>query len=169
MGLINDKGSTMDVFLDHNTTYRVAWNSSGSNSGGPETVNAKLANDVSGWSSQAKSTARLITADEVWSITSSTNGESNWSSSTSTIYFYFEGSQSGTGTSKYAWLFDYTKDCTSYGCNKSDSGTWGYWTSSPYAGNSNYAWLVYCFGDLYRDSVSDPNLGVRPVITISKS
>ncbi len=167
--VIESNDETMNLLLDHNTTYKVAWNSSGSNSGG--TVNEKLASDVSSWSNEAKNTARLITADEVWSITSSTNGQSNWSSASSTSSFYFEGSElSGTGTSKYAWLFDYTYNCTSYGCNKAASGTGGYWTSSPYASNSySGAWNVYFGGGLDHDHVSDAiTFGLRPVITITK-
>ena len=168
--VIASNDETMNLLLDHNTTYYVAWNSSGSNSGGPETVNEKLASDVSGWSNEAKNTARLITADEVWSITSLTNGKSNWSSSTSIYDFWLEGSPlSGTGTSKYAWLFDYTDNCTGYGCNKSISGTLGYWTSSPYAGDSGKAWHVSSMGQLAFENVSKTFYGVRPVITISKS
>ncbi len=168
--IIGRNDNNVNLILDHNTTYKVAWNSSGSNSGGPVTVNEKLASDVSGWSNEAKNTARLITADEVWSITSSTNGQSNWSSSTSTNSFYFEGSQlSGTGTSKYAWLFDYTNRCTRYGCNKSDIETNGYWTSSPYAGSSRYAWSVHYTGSLGGNGVSNTNYGVRPVISLDNS
>ena len=168
--VIANNDETMNLLLDHNTTYKVAWNSSGKNTEGPVTVNEKLASDVSSWSNEAKNTARLITADEVWSITSSTNGATNWSSSTSTSSFYFEGSKlSGAGTSKYAWLFDYTRNCTSYGCNKAANNTYGYWTSSPSAGYSSYAWRVDQSGNLDSGNVGVTINGVRPVITISKS
>ena len=73
-------------------------------------------------------------------------------------------------TSEYAWLFDYTAECTSHGCNKSDSNTWGYWTSSPYKGNSSSdVWRVFRLGGLGTGVVSDAAYGIRPVITISKS
>ena len=212
--VINDKGSTMDVLLDHNTTYKVAWNdgTTASNTSNeedeiiarqvedttntPVTANAKLASDVSGWSSQAKSTARMITADEIWSITSSTNGATNWSSSTATQndYFYFNSNTSnGQG---YAWLFGYTDSCTNSGCDIEDSGIWGYWTSSYVVGgvqlrsnnpqNKNEitqinlkaqqvangdpgAWRVSSYGLLDARNASSTYYGLRPVITISKS
>ena len=168
--VIADNNSTINLLLDHNTTYSVAWNSSGKNTEGPVTANAKLASDVSEWSSQAKSTARMITADEVWNITSSTNGQSNWSSSTSSNSFYFEGSEySGKGTSKYAWLYDYTNWCQNYGCKTFDNNIYGYWTSSPRAGSSGSAWRVGQYGDLDWFLVGATNYGLRPVITISKS
>ncbi len=175
--VINDKGSTMDVLLDHNTTSKVAWydgnttqsSSSkndlialpmgridGDNTKGPLTANAKLANDVSSWTGQAKSTARMITADEIWNITSSTNGQSNWSSSTATSGFYFNSNASnGQG---YEWLFYYI-----------DSGTWGYWTSTPVFDNTMDAWYVSWNGSLNGRGASDASCGLRPVITLTKS
>ncbi len=185
--VINDKGSTMDVLLDHNTTSKVAWYDgnttqsslskndliaspmlvSGDNTKGPLTANAKLANDVSSWTGQAKSTARMITADEIWNITSSTNGQSNWSSSTATSGFYFNSNASnGQG---YAWLFDYTGSCTSSGCDVADSGTDGYWTSTPVYGNTALAWCVTQDGGLFSRGASNAYYGLRPVITLTKS
>ena len=74
-----------------------------------------------------------------------------------------------TNKSKYAWLFDYTDGCTSYGCNKADSSTWGYWTSTRKIDNSTYVWHVRRLGSLSLDDVLNAGCGVRPVITISKS
>ena len=105
-------------------------------------------------------------------ITQSTNGASGWNSASSTSSFYFEGSElSGQGTSNYSWLFDYTNTCTSYGCNTKNDGTYGYWTLSPVVDRSDVAWYVCGFGELCYYSVGafDENVGVRPVITISKS
>ena len=170
--IINDGGATIDVLLDHNTTYNVKWNNSGDNAEGPVIANNQLASDVSGWVAEAKNSARLISADEVWEITQSTNGASGWNSATSTASFYFEGSElSGQGTSNYSWLFDYTNTCTSYGCNTKNDGTYGYWTLSPVVDRSDVAWYVCGFGELCYYSVGafDENVGVRPVITISKS
>ena len=89
-------------------------------------------------------------------------------------WFYLDSNNqtqtaSSTNKSKYAWLFDYTIDCTNYGCNTPDSSNWGYWTSTPKKDDSTQAWRVYRSGDLSRDYVTNAGHGVRPVITISKS
>ena len=74
------------------------------------------------------------------------------------------------GTSAYKWLFDNTKECTSYGCDIADDSTYGYWTSTPYAGDASSAWYVNSNGHLSLNYVDyDIYNGVRPVITISKS
>ena len=45
-----------------------------------------------------------------------------------------------------------------------------YWTSTPYASLSSDAWFVFFEGSLGADSVDiDGSIGVRPVITVSKS
>ena len=170
--VFNDKegNATVNVILDHNTTAKVVWNSTGNNSEMKEVADA-LKTDTSAW----KNTARLITANEVAKITKhptfdATQSEQSW--------FCLDTNQSDTanwcskaqGTSKYAWLFDYTYECTSFGCNTSDSSTWGYWTSSPYKCNSSSnAWHVGRIGNLNSDFVTDTVFGIRPVITISKS
>jgi hypothetical protein len=167
----DDKSSTVNVILDHNTTARVAWNSTRSNSEMKEAANA-LETDTSNWKIDLN--PRLIEANEVAKITGNTNFDANKENQD---WFCFDTNQSDStnwcskaqGTSEYAWLFDYTNGCTSYGCNKADSSTWGYWTSSPYKGNSVRAWLVNRVGDLTDGNVADTFGGVRPVITISKS
>ena len=169
--VFNDKegNATVNVILDHNTTAGVAWNLTGNNSEMKE-VKKALENDTKDW----KNTARLITANEVAKIT----GYTSWGTNiTGYPWFCFDTNQPDTtnecakaqGTSEYAWLFDYTKECTSYGCNVSDSSTWGYWTSSPYKGNSTQAWRVVRNGYLGGNGVIFTGDGIRPVITISKS
>ena len=211
--VIANNDETMNLLLDHNTTYKVAWNDGTTASGTsnekdeiiarqvedttntPVTANAKLASDVSGWSSQAKSTARMITADEIWNITSSTNGVPNWSSTDVSDGFLFNGNTSND--QRYAWLFNNIYDCEYYGCNINDYRTYGYWTSS-YApngygiassnkpsnksevqkmdngirkiANNSLAWYVSRYGRLSASNVDNADsLGLRPVITISKS
>ena len=189
----NDEGknaSTVNMILDHNTTATVAWNSSGNNADGMNEVKTALESDTTGW----KETARLITAKEVAHIVGADKEDTiKWNSSktygtddieTKVAWFYLDGTgttYSSTdgwqkkvattqGASKYAWLFDYTNGCTSYGCNIADSSTYGYWTSTPVVGFSYSAWYVVRGGDLFSDFVGyDDVLGVRPVITISKS
>ena len=54
--------------------------------------------------------------------------------------------------------------------NLNGSSPYAYWTSTPYASSSIYAWNVFFDGSLYHNSVhGDDHNGVRPVITVSKS
>ena len=166
--VFNDKegNATVNVILDHNTTANVAWNSAGNNSEMKE-VKIKLEEDTKDW----KNTARLITANEVAKITKHPTFNVNKENQD---WFYLDSNNitltvNSTNKSKYAWLFDYTNECTSYGCNVSDSSTWGYWTSSPYKGNSTQAWRVVRNGYLGGNGVIFTGDGIRPVITISKS
>ena len=169
--VFNDKegNATVNVILDHNTTAGVAYNSTGSNSEMKE-VKKALENDTGTW----ENTARLITANEVAKITEKTGFDA---SKENQDWFCLDTNQPDTtsycakaqGKSEYAWLFDYTNECTKYGCNISDSNTWGYWISTSYKGNSTHAWHIRRFGYLSYDGVTDAVNGIRPVITISKS
>ena len=61
------------------------------------------------------------------------------------------------------WLYSYTENA-SWG----SSSPCGYWTSTPYADFSYYAWVVYYNGSVnYYNVDDDVNFGVRPVITLS--
>ncbi len=182
--IYDDSGDNYKMILDHNTTATVVWVSkddynddetwnlgNSRNSKGPLTANAQLATDTTGWGGSP----RLITADEIVTITdSSTFNDFN---GISTGWFYFDGTGTRKQTqaanssikSKYAWLFDYTNECTSYGCNIADSSNKGYWTSNPVNGDMVNIWSVHRSGSLYYYSVSDSELGIRPVITVSKS
>ena len=169
--VFNDKegNATVNVILDHNTTANVAWNSTGNNSEMKEVADA-LKIDTSTW----KNTARLITPNEIAKITRHPTFDVNKENQT---WFCLDTNKSDTTnwcskaqrTSKYAWLFDYTKECTNYGCNTSDSSNYGYWTNSSYKGNSTHAWDIYRYGYLDSGVVSNGGIGIRPVITISKS
>ena len=170
--VFNDKegNATVNVILDHNTTARVAWNSTGNNSEMKEVADA-LKKDTRTW----KNTARLITANEIAKITEKTGFDA---SKKNQDWFCLDTNQPDTtsycakaqGKSKYAWLFDYTYECTNSGCNTSDSSNWGYWTSSPYKSISNsYVHRISSYGGLTQDVANIVGSGVRPVITISKS
>ena len=162
--VFNDKegNATVNVILDHNTTAYVAWNSTGNNSEMKE-VKIKLEEDTKDW----KNTARLITANEIAKITGNTGFDASRENQS---WFCLDTNQPDTtsycakaqGKSKYAWLFDYTYECTNYGCNTSDLSTWGYWTSTS-------SWHVSRFGHLSNTNANYADSGVRPVITISKS
>ena len=161
----NDKSSTVNVILDHNTKANETWNSTGNNSEMKE-VKIALENDTKDW----KNTARLITANEVAKITGNTDFDA---SKTGQDWFYLDSNNqtqtaNASSKSKYAWLFDYTYECTNYGCNTSDSSNYGYWTSTSYKDNSTSAWRVDRNGNLRTNDVTFTGLGVRPVITISK-
>ena len=157
------------MILDHNTTATLAWYSSSKNVA-YESSNIKPEVDKlvseSGW----VNTPRLITAEEVAQIT----GNTSWTN-TGSWYYLDSNSQTQTaksqGASKYAWLFDYTNECTSCGCNVADSSNYGYWTSTPVgaAGSGAYVWRMGRNGVVDSDSASRTNRGVRPVITIPKS
>ena len=170
--VFNDKegNATVNVILDHNTTAGVACNSTGNNSEMKE-VKIALENDTKDW----KNTARLITANEVAKITKHPTFDA---SKENQDWFCLDTNKSDNtsycskvqGTSEYAWLFDYTYECTNSGCNTSDSSNWGYWTSSPYKSIFNsYVHRISSYGGLTQDVANKVGSGVRPVITISKS
>ncbi|MDD3453496.1 MAG: prepilin-type N-terminal cleavage/methylation domain-containing protein [Bacilli bacterium] len=188
----NESSNTVNLILDHNTTATVAWNSTESNVSGPTNVMTQLASDTSSWAGVPTRTdsysvsngtatytinystykARLITAREIATIT----GNSSFVEVTATTsnWFYLDGGQTQTatttGASNYDWLFDYTNDCTSYGCNIADASNYGYWTSTAVSGDTYYAWYVGRCGDVGSNYVDDmDSFGVRPVITIPKS
>ena len=165
--VFNDKegNATVNVILDHNTTARVAWNSTGNNSEMKEVADA-LKKDTRTW----KNTARLITANEVAKITGNTGFDAT---QLGQVWFYLDSNNqtqttNASNKSKYAWLFDYTKECTNYGCNKQDSSTEGYWTSTRKIGETTI-WHVNREGFLSAHGMTLNCYGVRPVITISKS
>ena len=180
----NDEGtSTINLLLDHNTTAKVAWISKedyiaaggteteygtyGNNSKGPITALKQLKSDTSTWNKSIN--PRLIEASEITTIT----GNTTWTAEKD-FYYFHDNTQTeykgAAGTNKYAWLFDNTYNCTTYGCNVADSSNYGYWTNTAYSGDFVYAWAVLHCGNLNYYSVRNAgDIGVRPVITISKS
>ena len=164
----NDDGSsTVNLLLDHNTTATVAWASTGTNANGPVEVKKQLENDIASWNGAVKSTARLIEASEIAKIT----GYPNWNNNR--YYFHTNSNteyKGAAGTNRYAWLFDNTYNCTTYGCNVADSSAGAYWTNTADSGSFNTAFTVYYIGILSHDNsvanASGP--GVRPVIEVSR-
>ena len=173
----SNESSTLNMILDHNTTATLAWNTSNKNVA-YESSNIKPEVDKLVSESKWVDTPRLISAEEVAQIT----GNTSWTNTSN--WFCLDTNQSDTnyceksqGTSKYAWLFDYTNGCTSYGCNTSDNTKYtggyiyGYWTSTTYgtAGSGGYVWYMNRYGLLDINPASYTFFGVRPVITIPKS
>ena len=125
----------------------------------------QLKSDTSTWNKSIN--PRLIEANEIVTITEYPIWDNNF-------YYFHTNSQTqykgAAGTNKYAWLFDNTRECTTYGCNVADSSTDGYWTSTVNSEKSNRAWYVYHFGNLFSlNFVNSAAYGVRPVITVSRS
>ena len=162
----NDDGSdTVNLLLDHNTTATVAWASSRTNANGPVEVKTQLESDTSSWNKSIN--PRLIEASEIATIT----GYPNWNNNG--YYFHTNSTTEYTGaagTNKYAWLFDNTYGCTTYGCNIQDFSNYGYWTNTANSINPGRTWNVRCTGLLYDDNVNiAETFGVRLVITVSRS
>ena len=168
----NNESENINLLLDHNTTYTVAYNSDNVNTEMKE-IKVELDNlvTISKW----VYVPRLITADEVAKIVkhptfnSVTSDNGDW--------FYFDTLSTskpslGIGESKYKWLFNYTKGCVTdnKGCDVEDNVTRGYWTSSRVYTES--VWDIWRVdrGGLGMNACSiDDQYGVRPVITVSKS
>ena len=179
--VFNDEGDNYTMILDHNTTARIKWNDDNKNVAYEESnLYAVVQNlkTISGW----EINPRLITAEEVNTIT----GNTNWTNPGS--WYYLDSktqTQTATaqGLSKYAWLYDYTNECISNGCTIEEDNTyvdyestgngqtWAYWTSTTYgtANSGSYIWHVRRLGYLGNNVANDPGLGIRPVITIPKS
>lgn len=170
--VIKDNGSSIDVLLDHNTTAKVAYETSGTyKEYAQASIKTQVDSDTTGWAGGLN--PRLIRADEIASITNT----STFDGSSSTV-FYFDGTGTNKqtpasltqGASQYAWLFDYAGSCTNYGCNVSDLTTYGYWTSSIISDYSGYIWVVKGDGGLDVGSLNNTvDFGIRPVITINKN
>ena len=168
--IFDDTGDTYTMILDHNTTAKVAYETSGTYKEYEQaTIKSTVDSDTTGW----VGSPRLITAQEIVTITNTTTFDGS-----SSKWFFFNGTgdnkqtrvSSSQGDNEYAWLFDYTNGCESYGCNTNDSSNYGYWTSSPTTDYSRYGWYVYSHGSLDCWGVSSASFpGVRPVITIDKS
>ena len=191
----DNRGETVNLILDHNTTATVVWNSSKSNASGPKEALDQLKTDTASWqgtetptnytidqteqTSKAKYTidyssykARLITANEVAQIT----GNTSWDEKNADTMYYLASNSTERDMCKigckYGWLYDRTRtDCTSFGCsNNSDQMNYGYWTISPNATGTDSAWIVFYFGSVNSATVNYSGLpGVRPVIEVLKS
>ena len=162
---LDDGSLYIKLILDHNTTNKVAWASSGINTNGPVEVKTQLDSDTASWNKSIN--PRLIEANEIVTITEYPIWDNNF-------YYFHTNSQTqykgAAGTNKYAWLFDNTRECTTYGCNVADSSTYGYWTNTVNPNDPISAWNVYQRGTL-RDSYVESFVysGVRPVVSVNRS
>lgn len=163
--ILDDGSENISLLLSHNIGENVMWNSTGSNKSGPVTVNKELAKNITTWNKNIKTTARLITAEEIANITNN----KGWFNDNKWYYLHNNSDIEYVGASesnRYAWLFDNTKNCTSYGCNISSDKTYGYWTSS--TNSTSYAWNIFHDGTFDIAAVNATNRGVRPVIKVNR-
>ena len=161
---------------------------------GPITVTARLIEDTAGW----EGNPRLITADEIAHIVGADEALGWDSTDSNSDWFFFDGTgttyeewqnwdddfetiSNAENPSRYAWLFDNIWECIDSGCNVEDSNSYsyptndsstlrtidGYWTATPRLNSIYNVWHVSLA--LSYGVVSDTHLGVRPVITLSKS
>ena len=174
----NEDSSTVNMILDHNTSSMITWDNYGENLSYEDSKLSPVIQDLkttSGW----KVNPRIISAEEVAKIT---NNDKFTGSTLGESFYLDSNSQTQTatsqGASKYAWLFDYTNSCSSYGCNVEDnnrytydiytSNIFGYWTSSSVSG-STYVWIINSNGSLGCMEKNKVSIGIRPVITIEKT
>ena len=151
--------------MDHNTANSVVW---GNTYTAYDSSGAKTHINGLNWDSSLN--RRIITTNEIDAITGR-NHNNSW-------YYLDNGgtssSVSGIGTSKYAWLYDYTYTCNSHGCNIaiSSNDCTAYWTSDTGYFNGYWGvWYVYAQGYLHNGYYASMNgaTGVRPVIEVDKS
>lgn len=194
-----DEGEYSDkvrLILDHNTSINVEWNSTASYvTEGSKEAKEQFNLDIKEWDEKIKNTARLIEADEIAEITGASSSL-QWSSDKvyndsatvgeSVSTYYLDGSGTTYSNtdgwnkkvaneitkSKYAWLFDNTWSCKTYGCNEEyEFVIEGYWTNTPVkkSGASGSMWVVSYKGRMHTDAIYLNKYGIRPVIEVNKS
>ena len=185
--IFNDDGNNYTMILDHNTTARIRWNDNGSNVPYEESNLYSVVQDLkttSGWIVEPK----LITAEEINTIT----GKTDFDSTSSNSWYYLDTVTqtkeifTETKRSKYDWLYNNLTLCKTdnidYGCSIEDKNiytgygtagegnTYAYWIATIVGDtNGTNVWRVTRAGSLGDYSSNNPNHGIRPVITISKS
>ena len=201
VNLILDHNTTAKIKWVSKTDYIAAggtesdYGDYGKNDKGPLTLLTQLKTDTESWQGTVTPTnytmdqstqtsganytidysdykARLITANEIATITGNTSWDEKVAAESDRYYFH-DNTQTeykgAAGTNKYAWLFDNISGCTTYGCNVEDSSTWAYWTASSNTSSSYLAWDVNGNGTLHNNLVGTEFVyGVRPVIEVSK-
>ncbi|MEG0138016.1 MAG: prepilin-type N-terminal cleavage/methylation domain-containing protein [Bacilli bacterium] len=160
---------TVNAILDHNSASTVAWNTTGNNTVMGE-IAVKFNESIANW--KPILTPRLVTAKEIADALKHPSFDESTADSAKRFAFdtlEWKLTTKPTGSSNYSWLFDYTKDCTQYGCFINDQTSNGYWTQTPtYNTSNNHVWTV---GNGYLSPSGravDGYYGVRPVIKIPK-
>ncbi len=153
--VLENNGDTVSLIMNMNidssgkgTTSgnTVPWSLDGDSLNGPVTALSYLASSTASWTKLNPNQISLPSGQQI----ATAGGDTEWIDS---IY---------TGNTLSSWLYENL--CVN------TSGLYGYWTSTPHASDSFYAWYVSSVGILvYGDVDSVSSYGVRPVITISKS
>lgn len=177
VNLILDHNTTGRIFLDNDLNDTLEKGTTGTAEDGLDILNKYLEEDTSTWTDNLN--VRFIEANEIAEITGNDSFDQNQKAESATgNWFYFDSNikdqtADDINKSKYAWLFDNTDDCIDYGCNTEGAGWNGYWTSSKELGTgtapSQSLWYVSNTGALNRNSVYNHFIGIRPVISVSKS
>ena len=153
--VLETNGDNVSLIAGMNLGATVAWSIDGKNHKDEDesvqavTAKATLKERTSTWTKLDEDQIMLPTGQQI----ASAGGNIEW----------IESNYSGTEPKLPTWLNSYTKFT---------SGTYGYWTSTPYTSETNRAWHVYYSGSLFPFNFSvetETYCGVRPVITISKS
>ena len=182
--IYDDDGASYKMILDHNTAeYIEKWDP---NTTGTTWQNSAVEYENSapyvsvqslGWNNSLN--VSILSTDELNKITGKTGYDARVGSTSEQAHLVWEyyldslsssmSSVASQGASAYAWLFDYTNGCTSYGCNVESTNTrnLGYWlqTSPIYPG---MAYTIFRKGNIHEDSVIANYIGVRPVIEVPK-
>lgn len=120
--------------------------------------------------------ARLLSAEEVAAVTEN----SLWAKDGDTYYFgsmasgdeagyYYQNASQQSRQESFSWLFNNMHECDSYGCDNAQEDVVAYWTSTPKADTENEVWCVCNGGCLDTDLANVSYIGIRPVISVSKS
>ena len=152
-----EDSTSYTALLDHNTTAKVAFNSTGAMT--PKEIQTELNNltSVSKW----KNTPKIISGQDVADIC----GLMLWSSNA-------EGAQSYKLNNSYYWMYENTSNCSQKGCKVEDSTITGYLTSTAALTIYSNAGVWAVKGDKEEnfliDMLNTAKYGLRPTITINK-
>ena len=140
--VLEESTNSVSLIMDENIGNNVEWDESGINVYGPRTSLAYLEEQTSSWTVDAS----LPTGQQIANAV----GNTSWTSGDELI-----------SLSNASWLYENLSVFEDIE---------GYWTSTPSSSNSYRAWFVLYDGSLdYSYDVAYTNIGVRPVITVSKS
>lgn len=169
--IYGDDGTNYKMLLDHNTTARLSFNSSNNNSNSQALLN-QLGTDTADWDTN-NLTVDIFTANEVATIVGINPFNVSGNTASTGKYYpldtYEINSTDGRGRSAHVWMYDYTQDCETHGCDYEMNKGYGYWTKTALGGSKKEAWLINYLGRLTITEVKLANWGIRPTVTIPKS
>ncbi len=165
---INDEETgkkELTMILDHNTSLKSVYTGSEElDRVSASSVNKQLKLDTKKWNKNLN--ARVITIEDIEKILDIKFEQKS-------LYLETKNQTKPTSYENYNWLYNNTKGCTSYKCEKEDTETLGYWTSNTKMNNEQatiYAWVIKYDGSLvYEKKFLASRYGIRPVIDVSKN